>query len=142
MVHFFDVEMCIFLDYSVSHSNVGLHWAIGIFLLDEVNTDCSRPFIGANFIQSVEIDLLWVHFKAEKDQTWAELRMHFFDLKVHLIKSIHICLFIMYFNKFTILVILCQLTKQSSELDSVISISDVFEKNMFDVFFEYVKSED
>lgn len=67
--------------------------------------------------------------------------MHFLDLEIHLVKSLHIGLFIVKLDEITLVVVFSQSTEEGSKLNPIITAFDVFEKHMLDVFFEDVEGE-
>ena len=55
VVDLFEVEVCPFFADSVSHSDIRFHGAVRIFLLDEIDSNHSLPFIRASFVESLEV---------------------------------------------------------------------------------------
>ena len=62
--------------------------------------------------------------------------MVFPDLVIYLVKGVHVHFFIMLLDVVSLSVILIEFGKKSPELDSIIAIFDIFEKDMFGVLFE------
>jgi hypothetical protein len=58
MIGLLKIHVSILSNDTISNSNIGLHGAKRIFLLDEIYADVALPIVGAGFIENIEVCLL------------------------------------------------------------------------------------
>lgn len=142
VVDLLEVQVCPLLYYPVSDPNIWFHRTVGVFLLDEVDTNHAWPLVGACLVEAVEVALLGVELEAEEDKACAELRVLLFDLKVDLVEGLHEHALFVLLDEVALGVVFDQFDQQGSKLDSVVAIPDILQQYMPGVLFEDVQRED
>jgi hypothetical protein len=69
VVGFLEIHMSVLSDYLVTNSNVRLHGAKWILLLNEVNAYVSLPTVGAGLVKKFEVLLFAECFQAKEDES-------------------------------------------------------------------------
>lgn len=111
MVNFFEVQVWPLFADSISNSDVRLHGAIRVFLLNKVNADHPFPLVRAGLVESLEIDFFWVYLQSKEDESRGKIRVYFLNLEIHLIESLHIGFFIMNLHEVPLFIVLSQLAQ-------------------------------
>ena len=100
-------------------------------MLNEIETNGFVPIQITNFRENGFVHLIWKNFETEENESNSETRKLFVDFCDNLIDSIHKHFLVMFLDKFTASIILIEPYEHGSELNSVITVFCVFEKNMF-----------
>jgi hypothetical protein len=141
VVDLLEVQLRPLLHDAVAHADVGLHRAVGIFLLDEVDADHPRPPVGAGFVEHAEVDIFGQRLEAEEDEGRTEGRVVLDDLIVDLVEGLHELALVVPLHKVALVVVFGELAEERPKLNAVVAIADVLEQHVAHVLLEDVQRE-
>ena len=126
MINFLVIQVREFCENFIHHLIVRLKISVQILLLDEIHPDSLVPIKFTNSGKKSLILLIGENFKAKKYKAYWQWGMLYFYFFINLVNSLHKFFLVMQLDQFSRLIVFCKLAKEGSELNSIISIFNVF----------------
>ena len=124
----------------ISHFVIALERTTGIFLLDEIDSDCLFPFVlqsscelGFSFFQGAK-------FQANEDHSKRKVRVILPHPLIYFIHCLYEFLLFMLLDDIALFVVFGQVHPGNSELDPIIAISDELPHRILDVLSRNVET--
>jgi hypothetical protein len=115
VVAFLDPAFRVVKENFVCDFVVGLERSVGIFFLDEINSDGESPVEVQNISQYLLIFLVFQCFQTEEDEAHGEGWMFLSDAIIHLIENLRKGTPIMFLDKIAFLIVFLELREKCSE---------------------------